>query len=128
MIPSLEQLIVSKIDESYKDKVEFANSKDVFSKSINICLDKILLSLDIKYKEQFKKITSVNWTNFVKVQDILPCMQTALKIIKQTIINLEENLHPTYFKAFTNKIAISIPLEYLNTVFTIKKCNEESSQ
>jgi len=41
---------------------------------------------------------------------------------------MELNLHQTYFKNFTNKIAVMIPQLYIDSVFMIKKCNEESSQ
>lgn len=67
MIPSLEELIQSKIDESYKEKVEFTSSKETFSRLINTCLERILVSLDAKIKDQFKKVYSVSWASFEKV-------------------------------------------------------------
>lgn len=51
MIPSLEELIQSKIDESYREKVDFSSSKETFSKLINMCLERILASMDAKIKD-----------------------------------------------------------------------------
>jgi hypothetical protein len=67
MIPSLEELIKSKIDESYVDKVDFTHSKEEFAKCVNQCLERILGSLDAKIKGEYRKINSVSWANFVKV-------------------------------------------------------------
>jgi len=67
MIPSLEELVNGKIDETYKDKIEFTNSKDTFAKAINVCIEWLLSSLDAKLKDQFKKVYSVSWASFVKV-------------------------------------------------------------
>lgn len=41
---------------------------------------------------------------------------------------MEENLNATYFRTLTNKLAIQVPADYMNVIYSLKKCNEESSQ
>lgn len=127
-IPSLQEIIEKEIDESFKDKINFSPSESQFLEAINASLDRILKSIETKIKDHFKKFNSVSWTNFVKVQDNIPCIKAVLKLLRDTIEDMERSLHPDYFTSLMNKLAALIPSLYLEQVYSVKKCNEESSQ
>ncbi|CAI2387225.1 unnamed protein product [Moneuplotes crassus] len=128
ILPGLDEHIKNEIEESYKDEVNLDSSQELFRTLINQSIQTLLNSVEAKLLEQFSSIIKMNWSNFKAVNDTLDCIKNCKKILKNLCSSLETNLNSTYFSYFMNKLGPMVPKLYMEAIYRIKKCNEESSQ
>lgn len=128
ILPGLDEHIKNEIEDSYKDKTDLESSQELFRTLINQSIQTLLNSLHHKIIQQFNLIGKTNWANFKSVNDNLDCIKNSKKILKSSALILESTLNSTYFSYFMNKLGPTIPKLYMDSIFKIKKCNEEASQ
>jgi len=65
-----------------------------------------------------------NWVNFECVVDTSLYIKNVAQIIKQKTLALKSELNPVYFTYFMNKITFAMPLQFLNSIYKIKRIND----
>ena len=60
-MPQLEELIKSKIDEDYRDKIELTTEQDLFYDVIASAIRALVSGLESKVDGSFKAMDSINW-------------------------------------------------------------------
>ena len=128
ILPALDEYIKNEIEDSYKDKVDLEQSQEVFRLLINQAIQWLINSQDAKISEQISAILKQNWANFKSVNDNLEWIKNVKKILKSMTKNLEPAMNSTYYSYFMNKLGPLIPKLFMETIYKIKKWNEESSQ
>jgi len=128
ILPALDDHIKNEIEESYKDKVDLESSQELFRVLINQVIQCLLTSVETKILDQLNSMLKMNWNNFNSVNDNLECIKNVTKILKSITKILSPKMNSTYYSYFLNKLLPSIPKYFLDTIYKIKKCNEESSQ
>jgi vacuolar protein sorting-associated protein 53 len=127
-IPQLEDLIKSKIDEPYREKVSLTAEQDVFFDVIATSIRTLVGGLESQAEVAFKAMQAVNWGAFDMVGEESGYVRTINAAVLKYIPNCRSILSSLYFRNFCDKFAASFCPAFLNLIQKQRRISEEGTQ
>lgn len=123
-IPALETIMKQRIQEQYRNDVDFQPQIDMFmdtvSNSINILVAGEILRMD----EDFQKMKKINWGILDHVEDVGYYTKHMLKILNDCVPRIRTTMSTAYFLNVCTKLMSIFLDSFLDTIWQLKRISK----
>ena len=128
LVPSLEEMIKSKISPELEDKVDFSAEADGFmdlgAHSLKVLVSGILDRLRVA----FSAMACANWTNIEEVVLENQYVNTVQSILARDIPIIRNGLSDSYFRTFCTRLTSDALDTFLDIIFHQRRISEMGAQ
>jgi hypothetical protein len=111
VVPQLEQLIKSKMAETYREKVDLSSEVDVFTDLMSLGLKAAIGGALDRLEPAFRTMQFKNWANDAQVGEESAYVLQMDAVLKDLIPKIRECLSSTYFNSLCTRLATEILLK-----------------
>jgi hypothetical protein len=128
LVPSLEEMIKSKIATELAEQVDFAGEADIFMDLGAHALKVLVSGILERLRPGFSSMASANWTNIEEVVLENQYVNVVQAVLVKDIPTIRNGLSDNYFRTFCTKLASSALDTFLDIIFRQKRISEMGAQ
>lgn len=127
-VPQLEELVKSKIDSAYTEKVSFQTEQDNFYDVIAGAIRALVTILESQVEAGFRAMGAINWGSVEAVGEESPYVRTINAAVLAFVPNCRDILSSLYFRNFCDKFAAAFIPAFLTLIQKQRRISEEGTQ
>uniref|UniRef100_A0A1B0DEF8 Vacuolar protein sorting-associated protein 53 homolog n=1 Tax=Phlebotomus papatasi TaxID=29031 RepID=A0A1B0DEF8_PHLPP len=126
-VQQLEDKLKEKVDQSFMDKIDLGEEKDVYHRIISNCIQFLVQDLETGCEPALIVMSKVQWQTISNVGDQSTFVNSIISHFKQTIPTIRDNLATSrkYYIQFCHKFVNSFIPKFINHLY---KCRLTSVQ
>ncbi|KAI9478178.1 MAG: hypothetical protein EXX96DRAFT_482902 [Benjaminiella poitrasii] len=121
----LEEKLKDKIDAEYIDKLDLEGVKENFMRTISICIDSIVKTLEQSIDSQMVQMARLSWGTMDTVGDQSDYVSQLIDIVKKNVTVVGRIIaNKRYFRTFHDRFAEVLISKFLIQIFKCKPISE----
>lgn len=122
-VEQLGEIVRSKIDRAYADRVDLEEEQDAFHDIIAAAVKKLVSLFDAKLDPSLKAMASIQWHSLDSVEEESNYVRAIADQLK-TVESAKTLLSPLYFRNFCDKFVAFFLPKFYQTILSAKRINE----
>ncbi|CAM9566172.1 unnamed protein product [Discosporangium mesarthrocarpum] len=132
ILPQLEEMIRSKMDPGFADKVDFAEEQELYYDVIAQAIRVLVAGVDARVEPAFRAMSTINWGNCEMVGEESHYVRKINDAFQQYIPVVRGLLSTLYFRQvttnFCDKMVMSFLPSFLSLILRQRRVNEMGTQ
>jgi len=125
----LEERIKSRVDEEYKDKVDFQSQADAFTSAASSAVRVLVRRVESDCESAWREMRNVNWTRLQNVGD----QSTFISLLVQRLVDgckgiLGYMQKPQYVRAFLDNLVDGITQTYTTNIISCRPISDSGAE
>lgn len=128
-VDQLEAKLKEKCDDSYADKIDLSDEKDIFHRCISNCISLMVHDVECACEPALIVMNKTQWQNIQNVGDQSPFVNSIQSNFQATVPVIRDNLAASrkYYTQFCHKFVNSFIPRYINALYKCRLMNTSSS-
>lgn len=127
-VEALQDLIIDKIADKYKEKIDMSGEEEVFHDVAATGIRVLVSGLIQRTDQEFKKMCNFDWATLEGVGEESSYVRAMHSIIQPFVLTVKNTLSNSYFRNFCDQFAMSFTNAFYNTITRCKRINESGTQ
>jgi len=127
-VEALQDLIVDKIEDKYKSKIDMSGEEEAFhdvtAKGIRVLVSGLVHRTD----QAFKGMYNINWSALDVVGEESAYVRSMHNAIQPFVVKVKSTLPNSYFRNFCDQFAMFFTNAFYNTITRQKRISESGTQ
>ncbi len=127
-VEALQDLIVDKIEDKYKTRIDMRGEEEAFhdvtAKGIRVLVSGLVHRTD----QAFKGMYNINWSSLDIVGEESAYVRSMHDAIQPFVVQVKSNLPTSYFRNFCDQFAMFFTNAFYNTITRQKRISESGTQ
>lgn len=127
-VEALQDLIIDKIDDKFKSKIDMSAEEEVFhdvtAKGIKVLVSGLVHRTD----QAFKGMYNINWSALDAVGEESPYVRAMHNEVQPFVLEVKSILPNSYFRNFCDQFAMFFTNAFYNTITRQKRISETGTQ
>ncbi|CAM9146270.1 unnamed protein product [Choristocarpus tenellus] len=128
ILPQLEEMIRSKMDACFADKVEFAEEQELYYDIIAQAIKVLVSGLETRVEPAFRAMSAINWGSCEMVGEESHYVRSINDAFQEFVPVVRNLLSTLYFRNFCDKMATSFLPSFLSLILRQRRVNEMGTQ
>lgn len=128
-VDQLEAKLKEKCDDTYADKIDLSDEKDIFHRCISNCITLMVQDVECACEPALIVMNKTQWQNIQNVGDQSPFVNSIQSNFQATVPVIRDNLAASrkYYTQFCHKFVNSFIPRYINALYKCRLMNTSSS-
>lgn len=128
-VDQLEAKLKEKCDDSYADKIDLSDEKDIFHRCISNCINLMVQDVECACEPALIVMNKTQWQSIQNVGDQSPFVNSIQSNFQATVPVIRDNLAASrkYYTQFCHKFVNSFIPRYINALYKCRLMNTSSS-
>lgn len=122
-------LLVTVIDSSFADRVDFSHEQDRLRNAMNRAFQVLVQSVNSSLNEAFNKMTNTNWSTFSQdVGDNSPYVGDISHVLSGQFQPIAKNLSKDHYVSYCGKFVTGFVARFISEIYKCRKISEQGAQ
>ncbi|PKK67113.1 vacuolar protein sorting-associated protein 53 [Rhizophagus irregularis] len=128
-IPQLEDKLKEKIDEEYKDKINFDEEREGFLNVVATSIKALVRGIETCYEPSLTAMTKLPWSNLESVGDQSEYVTSFHNTLRLCVVSVHKDItNNRYFRSFCDKFVESFVSKIINNLSKCKPISEVGAE
>jgi len=127
-IEALQDLIIDKIVDKYKEKIDMSGEEEAFHDVAATGIRVLVSGLIQRTDQEFKKMCNFDWATLEGVGEESSYVRAMHSTIQPFVLTVKNTLPNSYFRNFCDQFAMAFTNAFYNTITRCKRINETGTQ
>ncbi|CAM9703482.1 unnamed protein product [Laminaria digitata] len=128
ILPQLEDMIKSKMDPSFAEKVDLAEEQEPYYNVITQSIRVLVSGLETRVEPAFRAMSATNWGSCEMVGEESHYVRSIHDAFQSFVPNIRSLLSTVYFRNFCDKMVTSFLPSFLGLILRQRRVNEMGTQ
>ncbi|CAN0348631.1 unnamed protein product [Ectocarpus sp. 6 AP-2014] len=128
ILPQLEEMVKSKMDASFKEKVDLAEEQEPYYNVITQAVRVLVSGLETRVEPAFRAMSGINWGTCEMVGEESHYVRSIHDAFQSFVPSIRSLLSTMYFRNFCDKMVTSFLPSFLSLILRQRRVNEMGTQ